>query len=75
MMLFLICEEIHKTYLRFYIFSGSKTLYDEENIGRVLSDDRDYGLTEEDIKVVKIGMSLCMYSPYLILNLQHNMHS
>ena len=52
------------------LWIGSKTLFDEDNIGRVLSEDRDYGLTEEDVKVVKIGMSLCMYLSYLLPNLQ-----
>ena len=52
------------------LWIGSKTLFDEDNIGRVLSEDRDYGLTEEDVKVVKIGMSLCMCFSYLLLNLQ-----
>ena len=50
------------------LWIGSKTLFDEDNIGRVLSEDRDYGLTEEDVKVVKIGMSLCMYLSYLLPN-------
>ncbi|MCO5587862.1 hypothetical protein L7F22_041814 [Adiantum nelumboides] len=38
-------------------FSICKTLHDEEKIGRVLPADLERGLTEEDVKIVKVGMS------------------
>lgn len=41
----------------FWTSSHYKTLHDEEKIGRVLPADAEHGLTEEDVKIVKIGMS------------------
>lgn len=41
----------------FWTSSHYKTLHDEDKIGRVLPADVEHGLTEEDVKIVKIGMS------------------
>lgn len=47
----------------FWTSSHYRSLFDDDKIGHVLPADLEHGLTEEDVKVVKIGMSL--YIRYL----------